>query len=99
MLKTIIYACPLLLLLSCQSDLSKEEKGLPVIQQMATPCEEGAEGRLFTSATGEVYLSWVEFLNDSTDALRFARLDLTSERRYSLSQPFYRILGRLDDFF
>jgi hypothetical protein len=75
MLRTIIYACPLLLLLSCQSDLSKEEKGLPVIQQMATPCEEGAEGRLFTSATGEVYLSWVEFLNDSTDALRFARLE------------------------
>jgi len=28
---------------------------------------------------------------------RFARLDLTSEKKYSLSEPFLRILGRLDD--
>jgi hypothetical protein len=75
MLRTIIYACLLLPLWGCQSDVAKEEKGVPVIQKMATPCQEGGEGRLFTSATGEVYLSWVEFLNDSTDALRFARLE------------------------
>lgn len=51
------------------------ENAVPVIQTIATPCQAGGEGRLYTSAAGAVYLSWVEFLNDSTDALRFARLE------------------------
>lgn len=76
MSRTIIYTCSLLFLLwSCQTEPTSQEQATPVIQTIATPCQEGAEGRLFTSSTGEVYLSWVEFLNDSTDALRFARLE------------------------
>lgn len=75
MSRTIIYVCSLLLLWGCQSEPAIQEEATPVIQAIATPCQEGAEGRLFTSAEGAVYLSWVEFLNDSTDALRFARLE------------------------
>jgi hypothetical protein len=76
MLKAIIYVCPLLLLCwSCQTEPAIQERATPVVQVLTTPCTEGGEGRLFTSAEGEVYLSWVEFTNDSTDALRFARLE------------------------
>ncbi|MGH1434192.1 MAG: sialidase family protein [Lewinella sp.] len=75
MLRTIIYVCFILFLWSCQRETAVEQEATPVIQEIATPCKEGGEGRLFTSTNGEVYLSWVEFLNDSTDALRFARLE------------------------
>ena len=75
MLKAIIYPSFLLLFWSCQTEPALQENTRPVIQTIATPCEEGGQGRLYTSTTGEVYLSWVEFLNDSTDALRFARLE------------------------
>lgn len=73
---TFFYIFPLLLLFCCcQPESVQQEATIPVIQSLATPCQEGGEGRLFTSSKGEVYLSWVEFLNDSTDALRFARLE------------------------
>jgi len=44
-------------------------------KEIATPCKEGGEPNLFTSETGMVYLSWVEYLNDTTDALRFSTLE------------------------
>lgn len=34
----------------------------------------GAQARLFTSEAGQVYITWTEFLNDSTDALQFSKL-------------------------
>lgn len=42
---------------------------------MASPCKNGAQGRLFTSPQGQVLFSWTAFINDSTDALRFAPLE------------------------
>lgn len=75
MLRAIIYVCSILLLWGCQREPTVQQEATPVIQDIATPCKEGGEGRLFTSTNGEVYLSWVEFLNDSTEALRFARLE------------------------
>jgi len=40
-----------------------------------SPCMEGGESNLFVDDLGTVWLSWVEFVNDSVDALRVARLE------------------------
>lgn len=62
-------------LFSCQ-----EKKDLPAIvfdslKEISTPCKEGGEPNLFVAENGEVYLSWVEYLNDTTDALLFSKLE------------------------
>lgn len=57
-----------LLLWACESP-----EGLS-IEEIPTPVREGGEPNLFSSSNGELYLSWVEYLNDSTDALNYARL-------------------------
>ncbi len=57
-----------LLLWACESP-----EGLS-IEEIPTPVQEGGEPNLFSSSNGKLYLSWVEYLNDSTDALNYARL-------------------------
>ncbi len=47
---------------------SATRKELPVL------CQEGGMPNLFVSETGTMYLTWIEFLNDSTDALYFSTL-------------------------
>jgi hypothetical protein len=51
------------------------EGHLPVLTSIQSPCKEGGEPNLFADAHGTVYLSWVEYLNDSTDALQFSVLE------------------------
>jgi hypothetical protein len=42
--------------------------------EIPTPCKSGGEPNLFTSWEGGFYLNWVEYVNDTTDALRFSTL-------------------------
>ena len=62
-------------LFSCQ-----EKKNLPGVvfdsfKEKPTPCQEGGEPNLFVTDNEETYLTWVEYLNDSTDALLFSKLE------------------------
>lgn len=57
----------LLLIYSCQSN--------PAIQEITTPCKLGGEPNLHVSSDGIAYLSWIEYLNDSTDVLAFSTLE------------------------
>ena len=45
------------------------------IQELSTPCDFGGEPNLFVSNNGKAYLSWVEYINDTTDVLAFSTLE------------------------
>lgn len=61
-----------LLLSACQTDEETVRTGL---QYMSTPCKIGGEPNLYADHAGVVYLSWVEYVDDSTDALMFSTLE------------------------
>ena len=70
-----IHLLIVIFLFSCQ-----EKKYTPVavfdsLKEISTPCQEGGEPNLFVAENGAVYLSWVEYLNDTTDALVFSKLE------------------------
>jgi len=46
-----------------------------VLTELPAPSKESATPNLFVSESGQVYLSWVEYLNDATDALNYAVLE------------------------
>lgn len=60
-----------LLILSCGTE---KKYNIPSIQEIQTPCKEGGESNLFVSQDDKAYLSWVEYVNDSTDALMHSEL-------------------------
>jgi hypothetical protein len=74
-MKYLIGFFAILMFYGCQSEAADQEASLPIVREIATPGTVGAQSRLFASAAGELYLSWVEYLNDSTDALFFSRLE------------------------
>ena len=45
------------------------------IQKIDTPCKIGGEPNLHISKEGQAFLSWVEYLNDTTDVLAFSTLE------------------------
>lgn len=57
----------LCLFTACQQEQS--------IIYISTPCEIGGEPNLHITDTGKAMLSWVEYLNDSTDVLAYANLE------------------------
>ncbi len=65
----------LLLLTSCQNTSEEEKMANARLSEISVPCKEGGEPNLFVSEDGHLYLSWVEYLDDSTDALKFAVLE------------------------
>lgn len=68
MQRLLLYIFGTLFLWACESpkDLS--------IEEILTPVEEGGEPNLFAAENGDLYLSWVAYINDSTDALNYTRL-------------------------
>jgi len=61
----------LTLILSCGVE---KQYNPPLIQKIQTPPKEGGESNLFVSNDENAYLSWVEYINDSTDALMISEL-------------------------
>jgi hypothetical protein len=55
---------------------NKDAEQNPAFNLQLIPCASvhGGEPNLFVSDAGDAYLSWVEFLNDSTDVLLFSQL-------------------------
>jgi len=54
-------------LISCQNN--------PSVQKISTPCKLGGEPNLHITKDGKAMLSWIEYLNDSTDVLAFSNLE------------------------
>lgn len=48
------------------------------IQKINTPCKIGGEPNLHISKDGQAFLSWVEYLNDTTDVLAFSTLETST---------------------
>lgn len=57
--------CLSLFVISCDNNM---------IQEITTPCKIGGEPNLHISNEGQAFLTWVEYLNDSTDVLAFSTL-------------------------
>ena len=75
-MKTLIYTTTLLLLLTaCQNESEQQAATSPTFKELKSPCEQGGEPNLFTSEAGQVYLSWVEYMDDTTDVLQFSTLE------------------------
>ena len=62
-------------LFSCQGKKDSPRIAFDSLKEISTPCKEGGEPNLFVAENGEVYLSWVEYQNDTTDALLFSKLE------------------------
>ncbi|MCB9352367.1 MAG: hypothetical protein H6573_33500 [Lewinellaceae bacterium] len=60
---------------SCQNNSEKWASAKLIFTEIPTPCQDGEAPNLFVSGDGQVYLTWVEFLNDTTDALLFSKLE------------------------
>jgi len=69
---SIIYSW---ILFGCGESTNSVLLEMENIEPIATPCQTGGEPNLFVSEEGEIYLSWIEYLNDSTDALLFSTLE------------------------
>ncbi len=69
-----LYFC-LCYFIACQNTSKDPVVASQTITEIPTPCKTGGEPNLFTNENGEVYLSWVEKLNDSTTALQFSTLE------------------------
>ena len=69
-MKNITLLILLFGLFSCSENESRPGRVLS-ITPLPFPCEEGGMPNLFRSESGQVYLSWIEFTDDSTDALMF----------------------------
>jgi hypothetical protein len=46
-----------------------------VIEEIPSPCQKGSVPNLFKDHDGKIWLSWVEFQDDSTDVLKYAVLE------------------------
>lgn len=69
MQKQLLCILGVLSLWACESPT-----GLSV-EEIPTPVEEGGEPNLFAAQNGILYLSWVSYLDDTTNALQFSRLE------------------------
>lgn len=58
---------------ACQLEAPSEDQ--IKIKEISTTIPEGGEPNLFASKTGDIYLSWVAYLDDTTNILQYARLE------------------------
>lgn len=66
-----LFSCLLLLAIwSCRTT-----PDVPALKPLKVPCRIGGEPNLFVSQAGKVYLSWIEYEDDSTDVLVFSILE------------------------
>ena len=64
-----------LVFLGCRSVPEKERSLHTELFEVEIPCRYGGEPNLFISESGVPYISWVEYLTDSTDALAFSKME------------------------
>jgi hypothetical protein len=68
----------ILLHFGCQQDSSNSKSSINLdnftLSELKSPVGSGGEPNLFVSEQGKIYLSWVEYVNDTTDALMFSEI-------------------------
>ena len=62
----------LLLFFTCKNDPKNTP---PALADLPVPCLSGGEPNFHVTASGTALLSWVEYVNDTTDALVFSKLE------------------------
>ena len=68
----------LIFVISVSISCNENNKGITLgdsFREIPLATQQGGEPNIFVSKGGEVYLSWVEYLNDTTDALVFSTLE------------------------
>lgn len=60
---------------ACQNKEQTNSLKMTTQKELPIQCKESLAPNLFVSETGQVYLTWVEYLNDTTDALQFSILE------------------------
>jgi len=61
-------------IVACQPSPAAVESD-PIFTEIPSPVKEGGESNLVIAEDGTVYLSWLSYLNDSTDVLQFSTLN------------------------
>lgn len=74
MKKRILLLGVLSTLVACQPSPTAVESH-PIFTEIPSPAKEGGESNLVVTEDGTVYLSWLSYLNDSTDVLLFSTLN------------------------
>ncbi len=74
MKKFFLLFCPVLLMTACIQMAPQPEREFSV-EEMPLSTEESGESNLFVAEDGTAYLSWVEYINDTTDALMYSVLE------------------------
>ncbi len=74
MKKLILLLGVLSTLVACQPSPASIESH-PTFTAIPSPAKEGGESNLVVTEDGTVYLSWLSYLNDSTDVLLFSTLN------------------------
>ncbi len=62
-------------LMACQTGMEHLSWEGVRFEEIPNPSVNGGEPNLFVSPDGQTILSWVEYLNDTTDALQFSKLE------------------------
>lgn len=68
----------LLMLIGCQNESGSNKDSMtpaPIIKEVPLSTEVSGEPNLFVSASGQLYLSWIESPNDSVAVLQFSKLE------------------------
>lgn len=73
---------------ACRPSDPSADRQVEDVQLMPTPCKIGGEPNLYTSTDNKTYLTWVEYLTDTTDALMFAAL--TDQNKWSAPKEIAR---------
>ena len=64
----------LLFFIQCNSDFGNLAEQKAELEEIKAPEGEGGEPNLFIAKSGEVFLSWIAYENDSTDVLKISKL-------------------------
>ena len=63
----------------CQQNSINSELSIDLnnfqLSELKSPVISGGEPNLFVSEEGNIYLSWIEYVNDTTDALMFSKIE------------------------
>jgi len=73
---SFFFIAAMLLGASCRQEGTARHGGeAPSVQIIETPCREGGEPNLYLAEDGSPLLSWLEYLDDTTDVLYLSRLE------------------------
>ena len=74
-----LFIITTLLHFGCQQDSNHSKTSIDLdnfeLSELKSPVNSGGEPNLFVSEKGAIYLSWVEYVNDTTDALMFSKME------------------------